>query len=136
MPVSGNSPLPMRLMKNTLGSGLRHERFRLLGLKLGILMIPRLPDVKPPCLTSPRKLRFSGLFSFNSAGSWGACGTNQRRSALTWRTVSLAERGVSLRIEDICCCSVRTKSLHLLTWIKPHLTRLIDEAASVQDWLH
>src|SRR5215470_6113591 len=51
MPVFGNSPLPMWQMRTRLGSGLRHERFRLVALKLGILMIPRLPDVKPPCLT-------------------------------------------------------------------------------------
>src|SRR5437660_11891406 len=51
MPVSGNSPLPLAPSRNRLASGLRHERFRLIALKLGILMITRLPDVKPPCLT-------------------------------------------------------------------------------------
>src|SRR5258705_14009443 len=51
MPVSGNPPLTMAPLRNRLASGLRHERFRLIALKLGILMIPRLPDVKPPCLT-------------------------------------------------------------------------------------
>lgn len=46
-----NSPLAMQRTAIRFGSGLRHERFRLIALKLGILMIPRLPDVKPPCLT-------------------------------------------------------------------------------------
>src|SRR5262245_20433592 len=77
MPVFRNSPLPMWQMRNRLGSGLRHERFRLIALKLGILMIPRLPDVKPPCLTRPENLAFSGLLFASMRSSrvaWGLCG--------------------------------------------------------------
>src|SRR5260370_17327279 len=73
MPVSGNSPLTLAPSRNRLVAGLRHERFRLIALKLGILMIPRLPDVKPPCLT--RRALGPGFFfrAIPSSSSTCAC---------------------------------------------------------------
>lgn len=42
-------------------------------------MIPRLPDVKPPCLTAPETLSFRGFFCVRDL-LWTRCG--RRRKAL------------------------------------------------------
>ena len=50
-------------------------------MELGILSIPRLPDVKPPCLTSPENIGFRGfLFAQeNKFGQlWGKSATSVR----------------------------------------------------------
>ncbi len=48
MPVSNTSPLPISATRHRFRSGYRHEKFRLIAFETRILMIPRLPDVKPP----------------------------------------------------------------------------------------
>jgi hypothetical protein len=42
-------------------------------------MIPRLPDVKPPCLTRPGNTKFPGRLFVRIARSWGVCGATPLR---------------------------------------------------------
>src|ERR1700741_4510730 len=61
MPVAGNSPLPMCNAKTIFQNRFSTRTVQCFSRsKLGILMIPRLPDVKPPCLT--RRAFWPGVF--------------------------------------------------------------------------
>jgi hypothetical protein len=42
-------------------------------------MIPRLPDVKPPCLTRPGNIAFPGRLFVRLLASWGVCGATSFR---------------------------------------------------------
>ena len=78
MPVSVKRPLHLQRTRTIFPSGFRHDEFRFSRSKLGILMIPRLPDVKPPCLT--RRADWPGVFFAGEAGpilQWGQAATTR-----------------------------------------------------------
>ncbi len=110
MPVSKTSPLPIPSMRHRLGTGFRHERFRLVGSKLGILLIPRLPDVKPPCLT--RRALGPGVFLFTGRAAWCPCICRSTRKAATrpasrpaWDWCRRSASMPSVPVGFLACCS-------------------------------